>query len=365
MELNMKRAVKLFAAVGALALVLSACGNGDENGGGAAIDGFLPCVVSDFGGFDDRSFNQSALEGVVAAAEAMGLTADDPQRVQSAPGADFAENLQAMVDADCTHVVAVGFQMADAAVAVAEANPDVYFLLIDHNGGDAPPSNLRPILFDTAQAAFLAGYLSAGISAEANSLVGTYGGMPFPTVTIFMDGFRQGIEHHNSVHGTDVQLVGCPSPGCADGLFTGGFAADAEAAAVANNVVDQGVDVLLPVGGPIYQPGMAAINASGRDIALIGVDADVFFTDPDTQDIILTSILKGIAEATQQSILESADGSWDPTPFIGTLENGGVGIAPFHNLAGRVAAIDGLADRVEAIRQGIIDGSIVVVSDFN
>ncbi|MCL2593979.1 MAG: BMP family ABC transporter substrate-binding protein [Promicromonosporaceae bacterium] len=353
----MKRAIKLIAAAGAVALVLSACG--DDNGGGAAD--VLPCVVSDFGGFDDRSFNQSALEGVLAAAEELGT--DEPRRVQSAPGSDFAENLSAMVEAGCTHVVAVGFQMASAAWQVATDNPDVYFLIIDHDGaagpeGEGPPSNLRPILFNTAEAGFLAGYLSAGFSETG--LVGTYGGMPFPTVTIFMDGFRQGVEHHNGLHGTNVQVIGCPSAGCEDGLFTGGFAANPEAAAVATNVVDQGVDVLLPVGGPIYQAGLAAISASGRDIVLIGVDADLFYTDESTRDVLLTSILKNIAEATRATIVDAADGSWDPTPYIGTLENGGVGIAPFHNLTDRVGA--DLAGRVDEMRQGIIDGSITVTS---
>jgi basic membrane protein A len=366
-EYNKVKRTHKFAAGAALAvLFLSACANETTPvetapavvettpAVGAEVSG-MPCVVSDMGGFDDRSFNQLAFEGVQAAASQLGT---DMRSIQSADAADFQSNLESLVDEGCTVVVAVGFQLAAATWQVATAHPDVHFLLIDHDGfndGNPPPANLRPILFNTAEAAFLAGYLSAGVSETG--IVGTFGGMNFPTVSIFMDGFRQGVEHYNAENGANVQVIGWDG---SDGMFTGGFTANPEALTVAQTIVGQGVDVLLPVGGPIYQSGMVAIRDSGRDIALIGVDADLFYTDEATRDILLTSILKNIDEATKSTIIDAMDGTWDNTPYIGTLENGSVGIAPFHNLSDRVDA--DLAARVEAIRQGIIDGSIPVHS---
>ena len=347
----MKRATKIAALAGAAALLLTltACGN-DEG----AADGFLPCIVSDGGGFNDRSFNQSGLEGIQKAADTLGV---EYIPVQSVSDADFAPNIQSLIDQGCTFIVTIGFQLASATEEKAAANPDINFAIVDFDASGAGLDNLKSLVFNTAEAAFLAGYLSAGVS-EAG-IIGTFGGMNFPTVSVFMDGFAQGAAHHNAVHGTNVQVVGWDRA-AQDGSFTGGFQANEQARQTAQQIIDQGVDVLLPVGGPIYQPAMAAINDSGRDIMLLGVDQDFFYSDPTTRDILLTSILKDITVAVNDATLAAGRGEFAATTYIGTLENGGVGIAPFHNLANRVS--DDLAARVEALREGIINGTIAVES---
>src|SRR5690606_27611445 len=111
---------------------------------------------------------------------------------------------------------------------------------------------------------------------------------------------------------------------------TGGFEAGPEAKTVAQNIIDQGVDVLLPVGGPIYQSALQAIKEADRDIALIGADADLFESDPTTADYVLTSILKNMHLSTYEAVMASADGSFDPTAYVGTLENNGDGIDDLH-----------------------------------
>ena len=96
--------------------------------------------------------------------------------------------------------------------------------------------------------------------------------------------------------------------------------------------------MILPVGGPIYQGALTAIDDSGADVVMIGVDADVFETDPNTQDVILTSILKNMKVSTYEAIMSAAsDEEFDFTPYVGTLENEGVGLAPFHNFEGKVS----------------------------
>jgi basic membrane protein A len=174
-----------------------------------------------------------------------------------------------------------------------------------------------------------------------------------------MDGFAQGVKHYNEVKGTNVEVVGWDTA-AATGSFTGGFEANQEAKSVAQNILDQGVDVLLPVGGPIYQSALQAIKESGRDVALIGVDADLFNTDDTTQDFVLTSILKNMDVSTYEAVMSSAKGKFDPEAYVGTLDNGGVGIAPFHNFESKVAPE--LVKEVDALKQEIIDGKVKVTS---
>ncbi len=326
---------------------------------GGAIEGFKPCMVSDAGGFDDKSFNQLGYEGLVRASEALGV---EPVTVQSDSESDFAPNLTSLVDQNCTLIITVGFALASAAGESAAANPDIEYVSIDDVvdtdfDGTTDSPNIKPIVFDTAQAAFLAGYASASFSTAKK--VGTFGGMNFPTVSIFMDGFAQGVEYWNEQKGDSVQVLGWDRAK-QDGVFTGGFAANQDAINAAQGLVDQGVDVLLPVGGPIYQSAASVIRDSGRDIALLGVDADVFETDPTVADLLLTSIRKLIDVGVEDAVMAAGVGEFDATPFVGTLENDGVGLAPFHDFESKVSP--DLQGELDAIKAGIIDGSIAVES---
>jgi basic membrane protein A len=344
----------------------SSASGGDGGSGGeetpAALD-FLPCIVSDAGGFDDKSFNQLSYEGVEQAADELGV---EFKGVESNSENDYAPNLESLVAEGCDAIVTVGFALSSATKESAAANPDIKYILIDDaaDGGDdgetfdgqADEPNIKPLLYDTAQAAFLAGYASADFTKTG--VVGTYGGLPFPTVTIFMDGFKQGAEYYAKEKGKDVKVVGWDGK---DGLFTGGFEANETATNTARQLLDQDVDVILPVGGPIYQGALTAIDASGADVAMLGVDADVFETDPNTQDVILTSILKNMKVSTYEAIMSAgSDEEFDFTPYVGTLENEGVGLAPFHNFESKVS--DSLASELDEVKAGIIDGSIPVNS---
>ena len=350
---------------------LAGCGDAPESSasggdGGvetpAALD-FRPCSVADAGGFDDKSFNQLSYEGVQQAADELGV---EYKGVESDSENDYAPNLESLVAEGCDAIVTVGFALSSATKESAAANPDIKYILIDDaaDGGDdgetfdgqADQPNIKPLLYDTAQAAFLAGYAAADYTKTG--VVGTYGGLPFPTVTIFMDGFKQGAEYYAKEKGKDVKVVGWDGK---DGLFTGGFEANETATNTARQLLDQDVDVILPVGGPIYQGALTAIDASGADVAMLGVDADVFETDPNTQDVILTSILKNMKVSTYEAIMSAGSGDeFDFTPYVGTLENEGVGLAPFHNFESKVS--DTLSSELDEVKAGIIDGSIPVNS---
>ncbi|MFD5215949.1 BMP family protein [Microbacterium sp. NPDC058345] len=335
---------------------LAGCGQAptenEPGGGGDAAADFSACIVSDAGGFDDKSFNQLSYEGTKKAADELGATF---REAESNAETEYGPNIDNMVSEGCNAIVSVGFALSQATVDAANANPDTDFILVDDAGGENKPDNVKPLLYNTAEAAFLAGYLSAGYS-EAGK-VGTYGGMEFPTVTIFMDGFKQGVDYYNEQNGSEVQVVGWDGT---TGSFTGGFEANQGAKTVAKNIIDQGVDVLFPVGGPIYQSGLQAIKESGKDVALIGADADLFNTDPTTADFVLTSVLKAMDLSTYEAVTAAADGSFDGEAYIGTLENEGVGIAPLHSFEDKVDAE--LVEQLDQIKQDIIDGNITVTS---
>jgi basic membrane protein A len=356
-----KAALSGLAMLGA-AVLLAGCAQApeesDSTDGGEASD-FLPCMVSDSGGFDDKSFNQLGFEGLTKAAEELGV---EPVTVQSDAETDYSPNLTNLVDQGCNLIVTVGFALSAATVESATANPDIEYVIIDDAAdndfdGTTDADNIKPILFDTSQAAFLAGYAAAAYSKTG--VVGTFGGMNFPTVSIFMDGFAQGVEYHNTEKGTNVQVLGWDRAE-QDGLFTGGFEANDTARNTAQGLIDQNVDVLLPVGGPIYQSAAAAIREAGREIAMIGVDADFTETDPSVADLMLTSILKGIDVGTRDAVVAAGNGDFDTAPFVGTLENEGVGIAPFHDFESKVPAE--LQGELDDLQAAIIAGDIKVES---
>ena len=357
---NMRKAAVAGVALLATSMTLAGCGEAPEEsaGGGSAepTTDFLPCIVSDAGGFDDKSFNQLGYEGLVKAADELGA---DFKAVESNANSDFAPNLQSLVGEGCNAIVSVGFALSAATVESAQQNPDIDYILIDDLGdtdfdGTTDADNIKPLLYDTAQAAFLAGYAAADFSTTG--VVGTYGGQEFPTVTIFMDGYRQGVEYYNQEKGADVKVRGWNGR---TGTFTGGFEAGAAATNTATQLLDQDVDVILPVGGPIYQGALTAI-ADGGDAVMIGTDADVFESDPTTQDVILTSILKNMDISTYEAVMAAGQDSFDAEAYVGTLENDGVGIAPFHNFESEVS--DSLPGEIEELQAGIIDGSIEVQS---
>ncbi len=336
---------------------LAACGDAPEEKAGEKID-FLPCILSDAGGFDDKSFNQLSYEGVKEAAKELN---SDYKEFESKNENDYAGALENFVAQGCDLIVTVGFALSAATVDSAKANKDIEYVLIDDAAdndfdGKKDADNIKPILYDTAQAAFLAGYAAADYTKT--NVVGTYGGQPFPTVTIFMDGFKQGVDYYAKEKGKKVKLVGYE--GGDKGVFTGGFDANEKATNTARQILDQNADVILPVGGPIYQGALTAISESGKDVALVGVDADFYETDPKTQDIVFTSILKNMKTSTIEAVKAAGEGKFDPEAYIGTLENDGVGIASFHNFESKISPT--LQGELDEVKKGIIDGTIPVTS---
>ena len=318
------------------------------------------CEVTDVGGVDDKGFNQKAFKGVTDAAEQLGVEA---AVLESQAETDYATNIQSFIDQGCNIVVTVGFLLGDATMEAANANPDVPFTIVDYAYGeneDGTPqitnNNVLGQVFNTDEAAFLAGYLAAGMSKTG--IVGTFGGINIPPVTIFMDGFYYGVQQYNTDNGTDVKVLGW-DPAKQKGLFTENFESLDDGRAFAQNLVDEGADIVMPVAGPVGLGSAALASELGTDkLMIIGVDSDQYESDTANAGVYLTSVLKNMDVTTFNAIKSVVDGTFEGGVTVGTLANEGVGLAPYHDFDAAVPAE--LKAQIETIKAGIIDGSVSV-----
>ncbi|MGX7669848.1 BMP family lipoprotein [Plantactinospora sp. DSM 117369] len=348
------RIVSVFA-VGGLALGAAACGEApsDSNAGGAAADKYTACMVTDVGGIDDKSFNTSAWAGLEAA-----KAADDKidiKYVASKAEADYEPNLTQYVNQDCDFILAVGGLMGEATSKIAKANPDQQFGIVD---AKLPESNVFPMQFDTAQAGFLAGYLAAGMTKTGK--VGTYGGMKIGPVTIFMDGYADGVAHYNKAKGKNVQVLGWNKQ-TQNGSFTNDFVKQDEGKKVSDTLVAQGADIIMPVAGGAGLGTTAAAQASGGKYSVIWVDVDGCQSTPNCP-ALMTTVVKNITDAVKDAVVTAAKGeklAHDPG-YLGTLANNGVSLAPYHEFDSKVPAE--LKAEVDKIKTDISSGAIKVTS---
>ena len=360
----MRKTAQVSAMVAIAALVLAGCGErstGNEASGSDSpsatesssapseqFTDFKACMVSDSGGFDDKSFNQTSHDGLVNAAKDMGVQTGE---VESNAPSEFVDNIQAMVDEDCQSITTVGFLLGDATLAAAKKNKDIDFSIVDF-AYDKAPANLKGLTFNTAEPAYLAGYLAAAKSETG--VVGTYGGLNIPTVTIFMTGFVQGVEKYNEDNGKDVKVIGW-DPDSGKGSFTNDFESKTKGQSTAEEMITQGADVIMPVAGPAGLGGLQA--AQDNDVWGIWVDTDGCKSAAEYCDSLLTSVMKGMDVAVETAIQDSASGKFNNEVYEGTLENGGVALAPY----GPKADVDSELDsKIQDLKQQIIDGEIKV-----
>lgn len=322
---------------------------------GAATD-FLACMVSDAGGFDDKSFNETAHNGMMNAQTELGI---QTKQIESNAEGEYAGNVQSMIDANCNIIITVGFALASATEAAAKQNPDVHFAIVDNSSFEGV-DNAKGLIFNTAQPSFMAGYAAAAMTS--NGTVGTFGGAKYPTVTIFMDGFDQGVKYYNETKGTDVKLIGWDEA-AQDGQFIGGnnpFGDIPGGKNTAGTLIAQGADIILPVAGPAGIGALQAAQESGGKVNAIWVDTDGFISAPEFGPQIITSVEKAMDVAVFDTIKAAIDGNFSSDPYVGTLENEGVSLAPFHDFEPKMP--EGLQAELDQIKADIISGTITITS---
>jgi basic membrane protein A len=381
-ENSVKRYLRYLALISVFAMVLVACGGdtGDTTTTAAAEPtttaasedtttsaapeattttgaetAFTPvqvCFVTDDAGVDDRSFNASGWQGVQDAV-ASGAAQADPILLESASEADYQPHVETCLAEGAEHIVTSGFKLGPTTETFAAANPEVQWTIIDFPSNGP---NVAGTEFQTDEAAFAAGYLAAGMSQTG--IVATYGGQNIPTVAIFLDGFARGVAHYNEAKGTEVQVLGWDVE-AQEGTMTGVFdPADPIVRATCESQLDEGADIILPVGGAINLPCGTAMQDRGIDGALIGVDADAFEAMPaEFQDLWLVTVLKGLALGVTSSIEAHASGQpLGGSSYVGNLANDGVGLSDYHSWADRVP--DELDAEVQQVLADIESGAI-------
>lgn len=317
---------------------------------------FKACMVSDSGGFDDKSFNQTSHDGLVEAKEVYGVQTSE---AESKSDSDYPNNLKSLAtSAKCNQITTVGFLLGEATLAAAKANPNIDYAIVDfayfsEAGENTAPANVKGLTFKTDEPSYLAGYLAA--SQSESGIVGTFGGAKIPTVTIFMDGFVKGVEKYNEDKDADVKVVGW-DVAKQEGSFTDDFENKAKGQSLAETQIGQGADIIFPVAGPAGLGGLQA--AKDADAKAIWVDTDGCVSAAEYCDILISSVVKGMDVAVTEAIKASAEGTFSNEVYSGTLENGGVGLAPYHEFDDEID--QETKDEIDALKEQIISGELTI-----
>jgi basic membrane protein A len=310
---------------------------------------YKACAVSDEGSWNDKSFNESVMDGLKKSKAELGVKIAD---AESNSAEQFKPNLQAMVDAKCDVIFAVGFNLVAPVNEAAKANPDMNFVTID--GWSEGNDNLKAVNYATTESSYLAGYLAAAYSKT--HVVGTYGGMNIPAVTAFMDGFYYGAKAFEKATGTATTVLGW-DPAKKTGDFMGDFTPNSGVSkTIAANQVKGGADVIMPVAGDQFGAVSEAIKEAGVDGVMIGVDKDIAKTSPQYADMVLTSVEKRMTNAVYDIIKAAAVDKSAYSDYLGNLKNGGTALSPFGAFDSKVSAET--KDALKKLEAGIIDGSI-------
>lgn len=286
-------------------------------------------MVTDVGGVNDQSFNQSAWEGLKRAEKDFGIKVAYKESKQDA---DYAPNMETLTDAGYDLIWGIGFLMGDAIKETAEINPDQKYAIIDFSYGPETPKNVACAVFQEEEPSFLVGYI-AGKMTKTNK-VGFVGGIKFPLIEKFEYGYMAGVKLANP----DVEVLS---------QYAESFTDAAKGKAITNNMYQQGADIVFHASGGVGDGVIEAAKERGK--WAIGVDKDQNFLAPDN---VLTSAMKRVDNAIYdigKRLIAGEFAGGDTVVY--NLENEGVGIAPTsskHVPAEILQEVDGLIAKIKA-----------------
>jgi len=342
-----------------VAALIAACGQAGQGGGAAApttapvaapttapqateADCARPevlCVglVTDVGEIDDKSFNQSAWEGVKRAERELGAIVN---YVETKDAKDYAANIGLFTEKGYDVIVTVGFALTEATSVAAGENPNVKFIGVDQFQAEAVP-NVAGLIFAEDKAGFLAGVLAAEMS-KSNKIAAVLGTNLVPPVVAFKEGYENGASYAKP----DIQIISTYHPGGLDTAFTdpkwGGDQAKL--------AIDQGADVIFGAGGKTGN-GALIETAANQGVFCIGVDTDQWETVPEAHPCLISSAMKLITPGVFDLIQKAKDGAFPSGNYVGE-----VGLAPFHDFDSQVP--QEVKARLAEVDKGLRDGSI-------
>ncbi|MCK8485974.1 BMP family ABC transporter substrate-binding protein [Paenibacillus sp. MBLB2552] len=362
----MNKAFKLsLLMVLAFTLILAGCGNNNAannggtantgnagntadntqagNGGNTATDAskFKIGLVTDVGGVNDKSFNQSAWEALEAMNKEQGI---QHKYLQSSQSSDYVPNLTQFVQGGYDLTWSIGFDLGDATKQVADANPNVKMAIID-NVVDAP--NVESVTFAENEGSFLVGVV-AGLTTKTNK-IGFIGGAESPVIKRFEVGFQAGVAAVNPDAKVTVTYAGAyDKPDIGKSLAT--------------QLFNDGADIIFPAAGQtgngVFNEATARNQAGGANkLWVIGVDKDQSLEFGD--EVTLTSMMKRVDVAVKNVTQQVIDGTFKGGQVTNlTLKEDGVGL-PEEN----PNVSQEILDKVEEFKQKIVNGEVTVPAE--
>jgi basic membrane protein A len=334
----MTKKLFLILSVFVIAAMLVACQPKETTEADCGKDDVL-CVglVTDVGEVDDKSFNQSAWEGVQQAGTELGAIVN---YVETKDAKDYQANIDLFGAKDYDIIVTVGFALGEATLEAAARYPEINFIGVDQFQGEAV-ANVAGLVFSEDKAGFMGGALAAMLT-ESNTIAAVLGTDLVPPVVAFKEGYEGGAKYVNP----DITVISTYHPGGLDVAFT-----DPEwGATTAKQAIDQGADVIFGAGGKTGNG--ALIETAGHDgLYCIGVDSDQWGTVPEAHPCLVSSAMKLITPGVFDLIKMSNEGNFPAGNFFGD-----VGLAEFHDFDSQIS--QEIKDTLAEIREGLLDGSI-------
>ena len=294
-------------------------------------------MVTDVGGVNDQSFNQSAWEGLQKAKKELGVKATYQESKQDA---DYPANLETLYDSGNDLIWGIGFKMADAILKVAKQNPKQKYAIIDYSFGDKTPPNVVGVMFKAEEGAFLAGFIAAKMS-KTNS-VGFIGGMSVPIIHAFQYGFKAGAKYANH------KIVILEQ-------YSESFTDAAKGKAIANQMISKNADVIFHAAGAVGDGVIEAVKEKNK--MAVGVDRDQNYLAPKN---VITSSMKRVDNAVFEVVSDFKKGIFKGgTTLNYGLKDGAVDIAP---TTSKMIPAE-LLKEVIVLKKKIADGKIKVPSD--
>jgi basic membrane protein A len=292
-------------------------------------------LVTDMEEIDHSVWNADAWKGIQMAQEQFGYEA---VFLESTQESDYTPNINLMIEDGYNLIVTVGASMGDVTRNLAEQNPEVNFIILGH-AYDVHLKNVLAVTFANDKAAFLAGYLAAGMTQSKK--VATFGGMDVPPVKAYIVGFDSGVKYYNQVHSTQVEVLGVDR-------FTGGFDTESGRQA-AEDFLISGADIVMPVaGGGGQGAGDAVLDHPGT--MLIGVDFDWCTQFEQYCPVVLTSAYSPIDISLFQAITQLTQNDTSGGSLVPVV------LPPLKTFEDDVPAE--LKVEIEEVRQKLADGSL-------
>lgn len=343
--------LKPFVLLAVAAFALAACVADDtseaRDEGSASAENVLACLATDPAGVNDGGLNQATLDGLRRAKDVFG---GEVILRESSEQDALPTHIDVLIEEGCAVIMSAGIVLADVLEQSALSHPDRVFGAVDYFY-ENDVENLAGITFAVDEPAFLAGYLAAGMTSTG--VIGTWGAVNIPPITIFMDGYLAGMNAYNDTHGTSVDRVGWDGT---DGIFVGVSDSFERAYQVTADLLTVGADIIMPVGIPGDTQTASGIGAALDDFglgALIWTGTDGYVSTG-MQSYMLTSVVKQADNATFDLVRDVVEGSFAGGVRVGSLANDQVGLAPFHQFDAFIP--DSLKAELDELRADIAAG---------